>query len=217
MLVPLLTVPPGILSFSVQIGKPPTGHTGDVYSLAFCPDRKTLASGSSGGPVQLWDVATGRQFRRSFTGHTDLVDSVAFSPDGKTLASGSQDNTVRFWNVATGSQLGRPLTGSGIVDSVAFSPDGKTLASGSGGVIRLWDATNRRQIGDLPQSATSVAFSPDGKTLAAGGRDGTVQLWDVAYLVDAIPHLCALTGRSLTRAEWARYVPVGPAYQSICP
>jgi hypothetical protein len=51
---PLLTVSPGILSFSVQIGKPLTGHTGDVYSLAFCPDGKTLASGSSGGPVDRW-------------------------------------------------------------------------------------------------------------------------------------------------------------------
>ena len=57
MLVALLTVSPGILSFSVQIGKPLTGHTGDVYSLAFGPDGKTLASRSSGGPVQLWNVA----------------------------------------------------------------------------------------------------------------------------------------------------------------
>jgi len=43
-----------------------------------------------------------------------------------------------------------------------------------------------------------------------------VRLWDVAYLVNVVPHLCALAGRSLTRAEWAQYAP-GLAYQSICP
>jgi hypothetical protein len=30
-------------------------------------------------------------------------------------------------------------------------------------------------------------------------------------------HLCAVADRSLTRAEWARYVPPGPAYQTVCP
>jgi WD40 repeat protein len=54
---PLLTVSPGILSFSVQIGKPLTGHTGDVCSLAFCPDGKTLASSSLDNTVRLWNVA----------------------------------------------------------------------------------------------------------------------------------------------------------------
>ena len=51
--------------------------------------------------------------------------------------------------------------------------------------------------------------------LAAGSADHTVRVWDVAYLANVVPHLCASAGRSLTRAEWARYVP-GPAYQTVC-
>ena len=62
-----------------------------------------------------------------------------------------------------------------------------------------------------------MAFSPDGKTLASGNYNGTVRLWNVTYLVNIVPHLCATLGRSLTRAEWARFVPPGPAYQNVCP
>ena len=46
-----------------------TGHTGTVYSVAFSPDGKTLASGSDDHTVRLWDVATRRQIGDPLTGH----------------------------------------------------------------------------------------------------------------------------------------------------
>ena len=39
-----------------QVGPPLTGHTDAVYSVAFSPDGKTLASGSSDRSVRLWNV-----------------------------------------------------------------------------------------------------------------------------------------------------------------
>ncbi len=116
------------------------GHTSSVSSVAFSPDGKTLASGST-WEIRLWDVETG-QVKHTLTEHSDRVYSVAFSPDGKTLASGSWDNTVRLWDVETG-QVKITLTGhSDNVWSVAFSPDGNTLASGGGdGTVLLWDTS----------------------------------------------------------------------------
>ena len=217
-----------------QIGHPLTGFSGPAYVLAFSPNGKTIASGNAYGTVLLWDAATRHQIEhRLATSQTDRfspVTSLAFSPDSKTLATANSDGGVRLWTVATGRQMGNPLIGhDGPVGSVAFSPDGKTLASlGADGVVRLWDIATQQQITALtghtsqalpgqPSPVDALAFSPDGKTLASASADHIVQLWNVSYLVGVVPHLCATAARSLTPAEWARYVPQGPGYGKVCP
>jgi predicted NACHT family NTPase len=75
------------------------GHQNLVTSLAFSPDGKVLASGSSDSTVRLWRPATGKELRR-FEGHRGLVKSVAFSGDGQKLASAGVDTTVLVWDVS---------------------------------------------------------------------------------------------------------------------
>jgi WD40 repeat protein/class 3 adenylate cyclase len=206
-----------------------TRPTGPVTSVAFGPDSTILATADADHTVRLSNptpcecgfFSGSASGLIALSGRTGAVNSVAFSPDGTTLATGSADGTVRLWDVASLQQI-TALTGpTGPVTSVAFSPDGTTLASASADhTVRLWDMATHRQIGPALTGhtgvVTSVAFSPDGKTLATGSADHTVRLWDVAYLVNLAPYLCASAGRSLTRAEWARYVP-GLAYQNVCP
>jgi len=76
----------------------PAGVSG-VYSLAFSPDGKLLAMGSSEAFVKLWRLDSPTE-PRTLRGHTALIRSLVFSPDGKTLASASHDLTVRLWDVS---------------------------------------------------------------------------------------------------------------------
>jgi WD40 repeat protein len=161
------------------------GHTGQVWSVAFSPDGKTLASAPNDNKIILSDVDTGKGRDKPLEGHSNRVNGMAFSPDGKTLASASFDKTVILWDVGTGKARGEPLTGhNGLVLGVAFSPDGKTLASASNdNTIILWDVDTGKARGEPLKGhnlgVRGVAFSPDGKTLASASFDMTVILWDV--------------------------------------
>ena len=130
-----------------------TGHKGDIWTFAFSPDRKILASSSEDMTIRLWDAITGNEVLTLPT-YTNRVFAVAFSPDGKILAGGSvydsqlgRSDLIRLWELPNGQILTTLAGHTGTVRAVRFSPDGKTLASSSSdGTILLWDLDRTVQL-----------------------------------------------------------------------
>ena len=160
------------------------GHTDAVWSVAFSPDDRTLASAGVDMTVKLWDVPDAHEVQQ-LTGHRGEVRCVAFAPDGQTLASASNDRSIMVWVRETG-EMQRQITGhTGDVRSVVFLPNGKQLVSGSvDKTIRFWDpqsGSEQKQVETHRAAIQGVACSRDGKTLASCQRrqdDRTAQCGD---------------------------------------
>ncbi|AEM85573.1 WD40 repeat-containing protein [Streptomyces violaceusniger Tu 4113] len=166
------------------------GHRGDIGTLRFSPDGKTLASSEAhDGVLRLWDVATRKQRAKALLSSLVVFKGVAFSPDGRTVATG-HESRAQFWDATTlrprGKEIAKHEDPFLSFETIAFSPDGTIFAT-SGFIdqeIRFYDAATHRQKATPLESkgADKLVFSPDGKTLAGvdeSGMDG-VRLWDVA-------------------------------------
>ncbi|TDE59044.1 hypothetical protein E1295_03840 [Nonomuraea mesophila] len=193
-------------------------------TVAFRPDSRVIATSSRSSQVRLWDVSKPAEPRRlaAFPAHTGGVLDVRFSPDGKTLATTATDGTTRLWDVARPGQPRRlsVLPGhSADVTGSAFDAGGKMLATASrDDTIRVWNVADRARpvlwaVLTGSGSVNDVEFGPDG-TVLAGTSGVATQLWGLD-VEQARANVCEASGMTITRAEWAQYLP-GVPYKAPC-
>jgi WD40 repeat protein len=176
-----------------------TGHTDPVWAVVFSADGRRLASSTLDltldftgterpSEVKVWDVADGREVC-SLQGPLGSVKGMVFRPDGPLLtgstdpASGKKppdQDRVTFWDPGTG-QSARDLPFP-CCSRLVFSPDGGRLACVHRQTVRVYDAGTGQELLSLKvrTEPVALAFSRDGRRLTTAGREGPVQVWDVA-------------------------------------
>jgi WD40 repeat protein len=180
---------------------------GEPSVLEFSPDASAVAVGLSSRGVVLVEIETG-DVRRLVPGDVD-PGSAEFSPDGTVLTVGdNNDGSLLRFRVSDGRPVGeRQTAANGFVLTITHTADGRMATSGSEGTVRLWDPATGQALGPpLPVKAESafVGFTPNALRVVHG--DGTVTDWPTdisAWRTRA----CTVAGRSLTRDEWAQYLP----------
>jgi WD40 repeat protein len=109
-----------------------------VYSVAFSPDGKLVASGDKNGMLRVWDVTTGG-LQQQWQGHSGAVCGLAFVSGQASLISAGEDGQLKGWEVGTNRQVWSRATGSPVY-AITVSSDQRWLAAGLkvGGVL-LYD------------------------------------------------------------------------------
>jgi len=164
-----------------------TGHTGEIWGLAVCPNKTLVVTGAFDQYVRLWDYS-----KKSFVSGKVLrlksgIQSTAWSPDGSHFAVGLQDGKVEIYSMDqdwTQPPKHSKKLHTETVDALVYSPDGKILATGSWDTnILLLDANAFTTLHTMKGHSSSIlqlTFSTDGKTIISNSKDYEILYWSVA-------------------------------------
>jgi eukaryotic-like serine/threonine-protein kinase len=158
-----------------------SGHSGLVWSVAWSPNGKYIASASADKTVQVWGANNGTH-HYTYTGHTDTVYGLAWAPDSQRIASSSYDGTVQVWNALNGYYPFSYTEHTSWVWPVAWSHDGNYIASAGGDrTVRVWKATDGQSMYTYRGHSGFIyglAWAPDSRRIVSVSGDRTAQEWN---------------------------------------
>lgn len=171
---------------------------GDLQTLVFSPDGKTLAGRTwESASSKLWNVESRQPLRV-----LDAIDRhqvvlgvrggdqggpwpamLAFSPDGALLLA-VHDRTIAVWNLR-----GQKLEGARIIPtptladeafaSTVFHPNGRQFATGteSGKLVMLSLTGGSPRVVEAHRTRPQLVFSPDGERILSASSDGSARAY----------------------------------------
>jgi WD40 repeat protein/transcriptional regulator with XRE-family HTH domain len=160
-------------------------HTIGQASIAFNQDGTVLASGSSAGMVELWEVGgvAGLSPLKLLQAHRKFVSTIAFAQHNR-LASASYAGRVKLWDVRSGKLLTTFQGYSRVVNALSFTPASDRLVLGdNNGLVQRWDIASGRCLSSgqgHTGTVRGIAMSADGSLFATSGDDQRIVLWNSA-------------------------------------
>ncbi|MBK9171116.1 MAG: WD40 repeat domain-containing protein [Bryobacterales bacterium] len=132
-----------------------------VIDLAYSPDGRWLAAAAVGGPIAVYEAATGVLHAR-LPGHAGGTFTISWRHDSSHLASGGQDGYLRIWDIVTGAAPKEAEAGAAWVERVAYAVDTDLLVSAAGRKLRLWNSAGQllQSYPDHPSTISDVQWQP---------------------------------------------------------
>jgi WD40 repeat protein len=201
-----------------------TGMGGMVVAAAFSPDGDLVALSAGDGPVDLWEVKTGKRVQ-TLLGRKGQGVRVAFSPDGQSVASIGPDYRIQRW-ATDGKPLGVSEPPANVLvaqlTGLTFTDNERVIAWMTAAQFAVaWESPTGKLLSpemDHLAAVRSIAFPDDGKAPCTSGYDARVLRWDRAtgQLNETLPvHPARIPGQPLvgpvvtlsadgSRATWLR-------------
>ncbi|MFE0191379.1 toll/interleukin-1 receptor domain-containing protein [Streptomyces sp. NPDC058989] len=205
---------------------PGTGDSQQLLLSSLSTDGRIAAVENTKGAVDLYDVLSGRKVQTARL-KGEAVGNFALSAEGRSLFLEGTRHTFARWDLDERRlrwQSDEPSSAR-----VAASADGRTVVTlTDSGILTRWDVETGDRLGGpkvpIPPRTMSgnrgigqhTGFVVDrAGTLWTATEGGELLSWD--FSVDSwITSLCRIAGRSLTDAEWRRYVGTTPPSQPTC-
>jgi eukaryotic-like serine/threonine-protein kinase len=170
---------------------------GRVFDVIWLGEGAQFAVGGEDAVVSIVDLSTGERrqtaplepsptARSHDRAHPNEISGLAYVPQRNLIVVAKAPSEVVMINASTMQRTG--TWGDNIEDvwGMSFIPAGRGHLACGGNSLRIFSMEDGASVQTIPtpQNANQLRYVPTTRLLLAGGRDGSVQTWNIGEAVD---------------------------------